>query len=76
MKIENIKLGDVVLLTYRLFAAVYGFIISKPIEVNAFGQDFDILWLFLLIYICLQILIIAYFRNRSIKSIVGQLVDL
>lgn len=76
MKSENIKLGDVVLLTYRLFAAVYGFIISKPIEVNVFGQNFDILWLFLLIYICLQILIIAYFRNRSIKSIVGQLVDL
>ena len=76
MKSENIKLGDVVLLTYRLFAAVYGFIISKPIEVNVFGQNFDILWLFLLIYICLQILIIACFRNRSIKSIVGQLVDL
>lgn len=76
MKIENMKLGDVVLWTYRLFTVVYGIIISKPFKINVFSQDINILWLFLFIYICLQLLIIGYFKNRSVKSIVGQLVDL
>lgn len=76
MKIENIKLGDVVLWTYRLIVAIYGIIVSKPIQINVFSQSINILWILLSIYIGFQFAIIFCFKNRTAKSIVGQLVDL
>lgn len=76
MRIENFKLGDAVIWTYRLLASAYGIIISKPCLVKVFGDDFNILWVFLFLYLIVQFVIALCFKNRNVKSIVGQLVDL
>ena len=76
MKTENIKLGDVVLLFYRLLCVTYGLVVLGSKSVHIFGFSVDILNIFLLVYVLTHFLLFLVKCKRVVKSIIGQMIDL
>lgn len=76
MKTENIKLGDVVLLVYRLLFVTYGLVVLGPKCVHIFGFSVDILNIFLLVYVLAHLLLFLVKCKPAVKSIIGQIIDL
>lgn len=76
MKTENIKLGDVVLLFYRLLCVTYGLVVLGSKSVHIFGFSVDILNIFLLVYVFTHFLLFLVKCKRVVKSIIGQMIDL
>lgn len=76
MKTENIKLGDIVLLFYRLLCVTYGLAVLDSNSVHIFGFSLDILNIFLLVYVLIHFLLFLVKCKPVVKSIIGQMIDL
>lgn len=76
MKTENIKLGDIVLLVYRLLCVTYGFVALDSKNICVFGFSVDILNIFLVVYLLIHFLLLFVKCKSVVKSIVGQVIDL
>lgn len=76
MKTENIKLGDIVLLFYRLMCVTYGLAALNSNKVYVQGFSVDILNIFLIVFLLIHLLLFFVKCKSVVKSIIGQMIDL
>ena len=76
MKTENIKIGDLVLFSYRILCVIYGLVALGSENVYVFGFSVDILNIFLVVYLLIHFLLLSIKDKPVVESIIGQLLDL